>query len=127
MRKKIFLLSFIPVIGFAVGYFLLNIYECGVSVACYDLQTKANALYYGMGSLIIVSFFLLLFPQAFNSWKKFAIWFLPIMAVLFAIQDDKGSGFMEISPSSVQIFQWLSILCIVISLVVIAISLRKRK
>jgi hypothetical protein len=127
MRKKIILLSVISAVGFGMGFYLLHIYECGISVFCYDVETKANALYYGMGSLILVFFLLFLLPQTFNSWKKFAMWFVPIMVVVFAIQDDKGGGFMEIAPNSVQVFQWISILYIILSLIVIVVSFKKHK
>ena len=78
-------------IGFFAGYYLLRIYDCDASISCYDLTTKAYALYYGMGALSAVHALLLFFPQAFNTWKKFAIWFVPLTTIMFLFQDDKGA------------------------------------
>lgn len=115
------------VIGTAIGFYLLNFYECGASIFCYDLTTKAYALFYGMGALSIVFLTLLALPNTFNSWKKFAVWFVPIISIIFITYDDKGRGFMEISPSSEHIFLGLSILYILASLAIIGYSHYKSK
>lgn len=77
-----------------------------------------NALFYGSGALALVFLILLFTPSAFPAWKKFAIWFVPIAAILFAMYPDPGSG-DYFSPYPEQVFQWVSILYVIISAVII--------
>ncbi|MDP1707354.1 MAG: hypothetical protein Q8L30_02265 [bacterium] len=119
MKNKQILVPFVlSLIGFGTGYFLLKIYDCGYSIFCYNLVTKALATYYGMGALAIV-FFVLLFAQyAFSAWKKFAVWFIPLAALLFIFYPDPSSGDL-FSPYPEQVFQWVSGLYVFISLLII--------
>jgi hypothetical protein len=125
MKNKLILVFFIfSLIGFAVGYYLLKIYDCEYSVFCYNLATRAFALYYGMPALALVFSMLLFIPRALDAWKKFAIWFVPLAALLFIFYPEPGSGDL-FSPYPEQIFQWVSALYVVVSVVIIAIvSLR---
>lgn len=126
MKNKQILISFaLSLVGFGVGYFLLKVYDCGYSIFCYDLVTKAFALFYGAGALAVVFFILLFTPRAFSAWKKFAVWFIPLAALLFIFYPEPGSGDL-FSPYPEQVFQWVSGLYVLVSVVIIAIaSLRK--
>jgi len=121
VSKKSIIISLLALslIGSGLGFFLLKVYDCGASVFCYNLGTKAFALYYGMPALAFVFLILLLLPQAFSTWKKFAIWFVPLAAILFAVYPEPGSGDL-FSPYPEQVFQWVSALYIIASLVIIA-------
>lgn len=76
-----------------------------------------------MGALAVV-FFLLLFAQhAFDAWKRFAIWYVPIVAFYFAIYE--STGFFTIPAESV--YRFFSIVYVVVSLVIIALASSRMK
>src|SRR3989344_2265936 len=123
--RKIVLSSFMfSFVGLGLGIFLLKFYNCGYSIFCYNLITISKALFYGMSALSLVFLLLLFIPQAFLVWKKFAVWFLPIATLLFIFYPDPGSGYY-FSPYPEQIFQWVSIIYVFISVVIIAIASSK--
>lgn len=111
----------LSIAGFGVGYFLSKVYDCGYSIFCYGLVTKAFALYYGAGALAIVFFVLLFTSRAFSAWKKFAVWFVPLATLLFIFYPEPGSGDL-FSPYPEQVFQWVSGLYVLISVAIIAIT-----
>src|SRR3989344_383369 len=117
-RKIIAVLLLLSLIGFEIGYYILKMYDCEASVFCFFLLIKGEALYYGMGALSIVFLILWIFPKSSNSWKRFAWWFIPIAILLFATY--KGSGYF--SPDPKQVFQWVSGLYVVLSLIIITWS-----
>jgi|SRR3989344_5166434 len=135
-RKTISGLLAISILGFGIGYILTNSYNFTLcyanletntfDVSCHSLyEAIGNPLFYGMGALAIVFFILLFASHAFSVWKKFAIWFVPLAALLFIFYPDPGSGDF-FSPYAEQIYQWISGLYVLVSLVIIAIaSLRK--
>jgi len=129
-KKTILWLLIFSIIGFVVGYILSNPYELGVcneySIVCYDLATTGFALFYGMGALTLVFLVLLFSPQAFESWKKFAIWFVPLATLLFIFYPDPGSGDF-FSPYPEQVFRWVSGLYVIVSLLIMGLkSIKKR-
>jgi len=126
MKNKPMRFFILSLMGTGLGVFLLKFYDCGNSVACYNLTTKAFALYYGMPALALVFLILLFIPQAFSAWKKFAIWFVPLAALLFAFYPDPGSGDL-FSPYPEQIFRWVSGLYVVVSILIIATSALRQK
>lgn len=130
MRKKILLFLIVSLIGLSVGYFFSKIYNCGYSVFCYNFETRIVGLFYSSTALSFVFLILLVLPQTFNAWKKFAVWFVPLAALLFIFYPDPGSG-DYFSPYPEQVFQWVSMMYIGASLGVIGVSLvndwRKRK
>lgn len=126
--KKISFGSFVfSLIGWGVGVFLLKFYDCGNSIFCYNLTTRSFALYYGMPALALV-FFILIFTQqeAFSAWKKFAVWFIPLATLLFIFYPDPSSG-DYFSPYPEQIFKWVSILYVIISILIIALKAIRQK
>ena len=83
-HKKILGLFILSLIGFGVGFFLTNSYDfslCSANletntydVSCHILFERiGNPLFYGMGALAAVFLVLLVMPQAFPAWKKFAM------------------------------------------------------
>lgn len=127
MRKIILALFFLSSVGLGVGYYFSFKYDCGYSIFCYDLFSRfGNPLFYGMGALAIVFLVLLAIPQAFPAWKKFAIWFVPLAALLFAFYPDPGSGDF-FSPYPETVYRWASELYVVVSIVIIVVvAIRKR-
>jgi hypothetical protein len=88
-------------------------------------ERVGDPLFYGMGALALVFLILLVVPKALSAWQKFAIWFVPLAALLFIFYPDPGSGDL-FAPYPEQIFQWVSELYILISVLIIAtVSLRK--
>ncbi len=114
-------------IGIGIGYFLSHAYDlkiCGASLACASLMDKGDALFYSMQGLAVVFAALIFVPRALNSWKKFAIWYLPIMFIYFAFY--KNEGFFSIPERDVYIF--FSVLYVFISLILISIvAVRKSR
>jgi len=113
----------ISLLGFGIGYVLTNSTIFNLCLhdqyACRALLNRiGDPLFYGMGALAIVFLVLLFIPRAFSVWKKFAIWFVPLAALLFIFYPDPGSGDL-FSPYPEQVFQWVSGLYVFISLVLI--------
>lgn len=135
MKNKQILIPFaLSLVGFGVGYILTNSIKFGICISnnvvtdasCINLYERlGDPLFYGMGALAIVFFILFFISRAFSAWKKFAVWFIPLAAILFVFYPNPGSGDL-FSPYPEQVFQWVSGLYVLISAVIIAIaSLRK--
>ena len=125
-RRITFLFLIISLVGWGVGLFLLKFYDCGNSIFCYNLTTRSFALFYGMPALALVFLMLTFLPQTFPAWKKFAIWFIPIVTLIFIFYQGPSSG-DYFSPYPEQVFQWVSALYVIASAVIIFISLRKNR
>lgn len=123
MRKELilFLLTFF---GLATGLLILNL-DLQASATGDILVRLGKSLIYGMGALAVVFLLLFFVPQAFSTWKKFAIWFVPLAAIIFIVYPEPGSGDF-ISPYPEQVFQWVSALYVLVSLVIIVWSSMKR-
>ncbi len=119
-RKSMLFFSIASLVGYVVGYYLVRVYDCGMSMFCYNLETKSFALYYAMPALAIVFFALFLFPGAVSAWKKFSIWYLPVAALFFVFYGPPASGDF-FSPYPEQVFRWLSWIYVVISIAIISI------
>lgn len=117
-------LLIVSLLGFGIGLVLKSSIEfslCLISepTCINDLTWMGDALYYGAGALMLIFFILLFTPRAFSAWKKFAIWFVPLATLLFIFYPDPGSGDL-FSPYPEQVFQWVSGLYVIISLIIIA-------
>lgn len=118
-KKQIVALGIISLIVLAAGYYIAKVYECGNSLFCNFLYFRVgDALLYGMGALVIVFIVLYLVPQAYGTWKKFAIWFVPLAALVF-IFTPEPQGFDLLTPYPEQVFQWVSVLYVLVSLAII--------
>lgn len=129
-NKQILIPPVLSFVGFGVGYILTNstIFNFCLhdQYVCRTLLNRiGDPLFYGAGALAAVFFILLFTSRAFSAWKKFAVWFIPLAALLFIFYPEPGSGDL-FSPYPEQVFQWVSGLYLLISIVIIAIaSLRK--
>jgi len=136
MRKKLIVTIILSILLAVVGHLLVNSYKLNLcfsdsgtntyDVTCHSLLERiGDPLFYGMSALAVIFLILFLVPSAFNAWKKFAIWFVPLMAIIFAVYKGPSGGFMDPTPYPKQVFLWLSILYVAISLIIIAFSLYK--
>lgn len=119
-KKNILGLFALSLIGFGIALVLKSSTELGLCLVseptCINNLTQVgNALFYSMQAIGLVFFILLFVPQAFNPWRKFAIWFLPLMFIYFAIY--KNEGFFSIPEESV--YRFLSIVYGVPSILII--------
>lgn len=129
-RKKIVWSLVFSLIGFGVGHILTNSVVFGFcfqdQYSCRELLNNiGDPLFYGMSALAIVFVILAFIPNAFLTWKKFAIWFIPLATLLFIFYPNPGSG-DYFSPYPEQVFRWVSILYVLVSILIIAWGTVKR-
>jgi hypothetical protein len=133
MKNKYLLpaLTLLSLVGVGVGYFLGQGYEyglCGKSIFCLKLMNHGDALFYGALGLGIVFAALMAVPSAVRAWKKFAIWAIPLLVIIFATTQDSMGEWISLSPSVEQTFQFLSTIYVIISIVIIGtVKLKKGK
>jgi hypothetical protein len=78
-----------------------------------------------MGALAIVFALLLAVPKAWDAWKKFAIWFVPLAAILLIVYPEPSSW--DVLPDPQQFAKWISGLYVAISLLVIGVATLREK
>src|SRR3989338_10585839 len=116
-------------------FLILSLIGLGVSYSIFQLDLQASAtgdlllklresFFYGMSALTLIFLILLFIPRAFPTWKKFAVWFIPLATLLFIFYPDTGSG-DYFSPYPEQVYKWVSILYVVISIGIITFSASK--
>ena len=126
----------VSLLGLLAGYLLTSSYDLGFcysnfqtntfDVSCHSFYERiGNPLFYGMSALSIVFLLLTLLPQAFSVRKKFAIWFIPLATLLFIFYPNPGSG-DYFSPYPEQVFQYVSVLYVFISVCIISWSAIKQ-
>lgn len=125
MKKNIIILLTISSILLLTGFVFTNSSDyslCNpIHYGCREFfNNVGDPLFYGMGALTIVFIILLIIPKAFEPWKKFAIWYVPLATLLFIIYPEPGSGDL-FSPYPEQVFRWFSILYVIISVVLIGV------
>lgn len=131
-NSRVAILILASLIIFALGFLLTSSYELGFclsdkinnvfDVSCHQFYERlGDPLFYGGGALAIVFVLLYAFPKAYDAWRKFAVWFVPLAALLFIFYPNPGSGDL-LAPMPEQIFQWVSGLFIVISGVIVALK-----
>ena len=136
-RKIAFGLFIFSLVGVLIGYLLTSSYDFGFcysniqtntfDVSCHGLYERiGNPLFYGMSALSLIFFILIFTQQAFSIWKKFAIWFIPLATLFFIFYPDPGSG-DYFSPYPEQVFKWISILYVVISILIITFETIRQK
>ena len=135
-QKRLPLLFLTALIIFGLGYILTNAYGFGFcfsdittntyDVSCHQVYERlGDPLFYGGGALSLIFLILLFFPSAFGTWKKFAVWSIPLVALLFAFYPNPGSGDF-LSPYPEQVFKWVSVLYALISFAIIALFKLRR-
>lgn len=130
-KKITFILFIFSLVGFGAGLILKSSTELGLCLisepTCINnLTLIGDGLFYGMSALSFVFFILLFTPNTFQVWKRFAIWFIPLATLLFIFYPNPGSG-DYFSPYPEQIFKWVSVLYVVISILIIASKTIKQK
>ena len=134
-RKIIFGGLVVAILLFITGYLLTNSIqhnlctstETSFDASCVNLLERiGDPMFYGGGALLAVFILLLLMPKAVPTWKKFAIWFVPVTTILFIFYPDPGSGDL-FSPYPETVFQFMSAVYVLVSVVLIAYAyIRKR-
>lgn len=132
--RKIFSFFVVTLVGLGTGYFLTNSVKFGfckantlvTEASCINFYERlGDPLFYGMSALAFIFIVLFFKPLAFPSWKKFAIWFIPLATLMFIFYSEPGSG-DYFSPYPEQVFQWVSIAYVVISLFIIVYKSLKK-
>ncbi len=130
-----FLLFVFSLVGFGVGYVLTNSIQFKICVVnkiitdagCINFYERiGNPLFYGMSALAFIFFILAFLPQAFSAWKKFAIWFIPLATLLFIFYQGPSAG-DYFSPYPEQVFRWVSVVYVVVSIAIILVSSKNKK
>lgn len=134
-RKINFLFLIVSLMGFGVGYILTNSIQFKICTAtkiitdagCINFYERiGDPFFYGMSALALIFLILLIFPNTFSTWKKFAIWFIPLATLLFIFYPDPGSGDF-FSPYPEQVFQFVSVLYVVISVIVVVLRIIRNR
>ncbi len=128
-KKTVFVFLFLSLVFWGIGFVFINNHEFGLcyfnlntntfDVSCgYKYWNVGLPLFYSMPALAFTFLILLFLPQAIPAWKKFAKWFIPLATLLFIFYGDPGSGDL-FAPYPEQIFRWVSIFYVVVSIVII--------
>ena len=130
IKKITLILLIVSLVGLGVGYVLTNSVQFGFcsqdKYSCRELLNNiGDPLFYGMSALAFIFLVLLFHPETFSAWKKFAKWFIPLATLLFIFYPNPGSG-DYFSPYPEQVFQWVSILYVVVSVFIITLSGKKQ-
>src|SRR3989338_7994986 len=128
VKKIIFSLLALSLLGLLVGLLFKNSIEVGLCLetepTCINNMTMiGDGLFYGISALALVFLLLLFLPSAFPAWKKFAVWFIPIAALIFIFY--RGGNYFDPFPE--QIYQWVSTIYVILSILIIAWSEIKRR
>mgnify|MGYP001565301120 FL=1 len=115
----------LSLLGLLISYWMFQLNLTASATGDMIVQTR-EGLFYGMSALALVFLLLLFLPNAFPAWKKFAKWFIPLAALLFIFYQGPSSG-DYFSPYPEQAFQWVSVLYVVISILIIALKTIRQK
>ena len=116
-----------------VGYVLSNARQFGI---CSLNDPSCRALFDRIGEPILfggialsVVFFVLLFTHqyAFSAWKKFAVWYVPIAALIMAFYPTPPGNFIVFSPQPSTVVYYLSLIYVIASVVIIALQFFKQR
>lgn len=129
-NKKIILFFLLSLLGLVIGYLITNSVKFGYCLheqySCREsLNRIGDSLYFSMPALALVFLVLLFTPYARKAWSKFAKWFIPIGIIIFISYNGPGSGDF-LAPYPEELFKWVSILYVGISLVIIFSSFNKK-
>lgn len=134
VKTSTVLLTALSLIGTGVGYILTNSIKFGLCIAnevvteasCINFYERiGNASFFGMGALALVFLALTFFPKAWGAWKKFAVWYVPIAALIFIFYKDPGSMNL-ISPYAETVFMWLGGIYVIVSCLIIGLAASKK-
>lgn len=125
-KKALQILLLIAMASIILGYILSKASSygiCGRSLFCNDLMNAGSAIFYSMQAIAAVFVVLLFVPQAVSTWKRFAMVYVPLMFLYFAMYE--SGGFFSIPEESV--YRFLSLVYFAMSIVVIIVSVLYKK
>ena len=125
MKRNTSLFLMLSLAGSVAGYLILQS-DLHASATGDMLVRLGKGLVYGSSALALIFLILVFTPQAFPAWKKFAIWFVPLAALLFAFYPGPGGNDL-FSPYPEQVFRWVSGLYVIISILIIVRSSLRNK
>lgn len=126
-KKRVFFLLLVSLLGSIAGLYLWKFNDCGYSSFCLFLFSKVGLpMFYGMGALAVVFFGLLFAPKAVSAWWKFAIFYIPYYVYAVLTAGPSVGQMIYIGMSVQETAIWLSGVYVVVSLMLIALSLRKK-
>jgi hypothetical protein len=123
-RKPALITFFAATVALIIGLVLavpenFGICSSDISYSCIrTAESFAEPLIYLGGAVLLTSILIILFPATFQAWKRFAIWYLPTVALLLAIYDDRGGGFFPTGDKESTTW-FLVILYLIISTIII--------
>jgi hypothetical protein len=131
MKKKLILFFILSLVGFVAGFILTNSLDMNIcsqdEYRCRELMNNiGDPLIYSMPALALVFLILFFTPNALPAWKKFAKWFIPIAGLFFIFYSEPASGDL-LSPYPEEVFRFLSILYVVISIAIILFQQYKQR
>ena len=128
----------LSLLGIISGYIFVHSYELGICYANLDTNTFDSSchnrllhigdmFFFSSIALAIVFLILLFAPRAVSAWRKFAIWYVPLAAVIIGWPEgDPGSW--NIGPTTEQTALWLGVAYVVVSaLIVVRVIFFKHK
>ena len=128
--KKYLLFSILFTIAGSIINYSFRFSLCSLNdPSCINLFHRiGEPILYGGIALSIV-FFLLLFTReyAFSAWRKFAIWYVPIAALIMAFYPTPQGGFFVFDPDPSTVSYYLSVVYVVASALIIAVQFFKQK
>ncbi|MEK7535845.1 MAG: hypothetical protein AAB590_02435 [Patescibacteria group bacterium] len=137
-KKKILSVFVLVLVLIAVGYAMIYPEAVGlcensdrVCIGSYPTFSVGEPLAYSMTILaIILLLFFFLSEHTFTAWKKFAIWAIPLGAILIALTpvSNYGAGGIGIPSFDREIVTWVvSLAFLLVSFIIIAIKSSKTK
>lgn len=132
-QQYILLLLVLSLVSIGIGYLAYSSYQTGIcfadystnafDVRCHEFFDKFGlSLLYGSSALALVFLALSFVPQSISTWKRFAIWYIPIATILFIVWQEPR-GFDPLTPYPEQVYKFLSIVYVVVSLFIIGRTL----
>lgn len=135
LKNKIFLGLLISLVGIVLGYVFLYPVQFNLCTADFATLTFDNSclrhssligtkLFYFSLALAVVFLVLFFIPRAVRAWRKFAIWYIPIIGFFIATAPPEmsGGGFGitgNIGPSFQTQVLWANAIYVLISLIII--------
>ena len=93
----------------------------------YPVFSLGEPLMIGMGSMfILIGIIQFVQENTYRDWRKFAMWAIPLGAILIALSPVQGSGVIGIPSFDREIVTWIvSVVFLVVSLIIMALRSRR--
>ncbi len=132
IKKKKQIVLILSLVLLVVGYVLDNSVSFGLCEiterGCKNFLNYNGHIIFTASQFILAISFILLFvkDKVFELWQKFAVWYLPIVAILIWLIPEPGSGDF-LAPSNIMFTKWFFWLYALISLILIIYKTLKLK